>query len=106
MGPEHEIKQYLQVRPRNWIPKAANIKPIEVNGTFTQMENTVDSKNSLVILIDLHARKRAIYENSGNSLKSHKNEERSREVSESLTGVKPVFKGKNIQKLSENKENS
>ena len=70
------------------------------------MENTVDSENSLVILIDLHARKRAIYENSGNSLKSHKNEERSREVSESLTGVKSVFKGKNIQKLSENKENS
>ena len=29
LGPECEIKQNLQVKPRNLIPKSANIAPIE-----------------------------------------------------------------------------
>ena len=106
LGPEHKVKQHLQVRPRNWIPKAANITPIEVNKTFTQIENTVDGKNSLLTLIDLHMKNKVINKNSRSSLKSCKNEERSREVSELLTGVKSVFEGKDMQKQSENKENS
>ena len=52
LGPEHEIKQHLQVRPRNWIPKSANIVPIEVNKTFSGTENTMDGEESLLNLID------------------------------------------------------
>ena len=82
LGPEYEIRQYLQARPRNWIPKIANITPIEVNETFTQIKNTADGENTLLTLIDLHTRKKVINKNSGNSLESCKPEERSRQVSE------------------------
>ena len=33
LGLESEIKQNLQVRPRNWIPKSVNIPPIEISET-------------------------------------------------------------------------
>ena len=71
LGPEHEIKQNLQVRTRNWIPKSANIAPIEVNETFTRMENTINGEDSLLTLIDVHTRRKKVEENSENSLKSH-----------------------------------
>ena len=31
LGPEHEKKQNLQVKPRNWISKSANVPPIEIH---------------------------------------------------------------------------
>ena len=37
LGPKCEIKQNLQVRPRNWTPKSVNIAPIEVSETFTHI---------------------------------------------------------------------
>ena len=105
LGPEHEIRQHLQVRPRHWIPKSANITPIEVKETFTHMESTIDSEDSLLTLIDLHTRRKVINENSENSLESHKTEVRNRQVSESLTGVKSGFEKENMQKQGENEEN-
>ena len=105
LSPEHEIKQHLQVRPRNWIPKSANIIPIEVDETFTRMESTVDGEDSLLTLIELHIRNKNINENCGNSLESHQTEERNRRVSESPTGIKGGFEGENVQKQSDNKEN-
>ena len=39
LGPEREIKQNLQVKPRNWIPKSANVPPIEIHETFTNIED-------------------------------------------------------------------
>ena len=68
LEPECEIKQNLQVRPRNWIPKSANIALIEVNETFTCMENTINGEDNLLTLIDLHTRRKKIEENSENSL--------------------------------------
>ena len=58
LGPERKIKQNLQGRPRNWIPKSANIAPIEVNKTFTCMEKTVNGEENLLTLIDLHTRRK------------------------------------------------
>ena len=58
LGTEHEIKQNLQVRPRNWIPKSANIALIEINETFTHMENTVNGEENFLTLIDLHTRRK------------------------------------------------
>ena len=63
LGPEHEIKQHLQVRPRNWIHKSANIVPIDSNRTFTHMESTIDSEDNLLTLIDLHTKRKVIREN-------------------------------------------
>ena len=80
LGPEHEIKQNLQVKPRNWIPKSANITPIEVNETFTCMENTINGEDSLLNLIDLHTRRKTIKENSGNSLKLCKTDAKEEEL--------------------------
>ena len=69
LGPECEIKQSLQVKPRNWIPKSVNIAPIEVTETFTHMENMSNGQDNLLTLIDLHTRRRKVEENSENSLK-------------------------------------
>ena len=104
LGPEHEIKQQLQVRPRNWIPKSANITPIEVNETFMCIESTIDSEDSLLTLIDLHMRRKVIKENSENSLKSRETDTRDRQVLESMTS-KSYFKKENIQKQGENEGN-
>ena len=88
LGPEHEIKQNLQVRPRNWIPKSANIAPIEVNETFTHMENTKNGEDNLLPLIDLHTRRKMIEENSENSLKLHKTDTEEEEVTRPRSYVK------------------
>ena len=105
LGPKHEIKQHLEVRPRNWIPKTSNVTLIEVNKTFTHIGNTVDGKDNLLTLIDLHMKRKVINENSENLLKSRENEERSREVTESLIDIKSDFERKEVQKHSDNKEN-
>ena len=105
LGPEHETKQHLQVKPRNWIPKSANIMPIEVNETFTHMENTINGKDSLLTLIDLHTRRKAIKENSENSLKSCKTDVKEGEIAESMASAKLKFKTESALKQCENKEN-
>ena len=88
LGPEREIKQNLQVRPRNWIPKSVNIAPIEVNETFTRMENTINGEDSLLTLIGLHTRRQKVKENSENSLKSSTTNPKGEEVTESVTNAK------------------
>ena len=88
LGPEREIKQNLQVRPRNWIPKSANIAVIEVNETFKCMENTINGEDSLLTLIDLHTRRKKVEENSENSLKSHKTNTEEEEVTVPGVNVK------------------
>ena len=101
-GPECEIKQNLQVRPRNWIPKSANIAPIEVNKTFTRMENTINGEDNLLTLIDLHTRTKKIEENSENSLKSCKTDTENEEV----TGSGSYVKMEGMLNQHENEENS
>ena len=102
LGPEHEIKQNLQVRPRNWIPKSVNIGLIEVNETFTRMENTINGEDSLLTLIDLHTRRKKVEENSENSLKSHKTNVEEEEVT--VPGVD--VKTESMLNQHENEENS
>ena len=94
LGPEREIKQNLQVRPRNWIPKSANITLIEVSETFTRMENTINGEDSLLTLIDLHTRRKKVEENSENSLKSCKTD-----AEEEVTG--PVADVKTVESVRE-----
>ena len=102
LGPECEIKQNLQVRPRNWIPKSANITPIEVSETFTHMENTVNGEDILLTLIDLHTKRKKIEENSEKLLKSPKTgvEE------EKVTGPVADVKTENMSNQRGNEENS
>ena len=88
LGPECEIKQNFQVKPRNWIPKSVNITLIEVNETFTCMENTINSEDSLLTLIDLHTRRKNVKENSKNSLKSNTTNAKGEEVIESVAHAK------------------
>ena len=102
LGPEHEIKQLLQVKPRNWIPKSVNITPIEVNETFTCMENTVNGEDSLLTLIDLHTRRKTIKENSENLLKSRKTDVKEEEIAETVADAKT----ESTPKQCENEENS
>ena len=102
LEPECEIKQNLQVRPRNWIPKSANIALKEVNETFTHMENTINGEDSLLTLIDLHTRRKKIEENSKNSLKLHKTDAEEEEV----TGPGFYVKTESTLKQREKEENS
>ena len=102
LGPEHEIKQNLQVRPRNWIPKSVNISLIEVSETFTRMENTINSEDSLLTLIDLHTRRKKIEENSENSLESHRTDVEEKEV----TGPGAYVKTESMMNQHENEEKS
>ena len=102
LGPEREIKHKLQVRPRNWIPKYANIAPIEINETFTRMENTINGEDNLLTLIDLHTKRKNVKENSKNSLKSCKTDVQE----EKVTGPVADVRTENTPKQSKNKENS
>ena len=102
LGPECEIKQNLQVKPRNWIPKSANITPIEINETFTCMENTINGEDSLLTSIDLHTRRKIVNDNSENSLKLCKTDAKEEEITESVADVKTD----STPKQHENDENS
>ena len=102
LGPEHEIKQHLQVKPRNWIPMSANITPIEFNKTYTCMENTVNGEDSLLTLLDLHKRRKTIKENSKNSLKLHRDKTKEEGTAESVINAKTEI----TLKQCENKEHS
>ena len=64
LGPEREIKQNLQVKPRNWISKSANVPPIEIHKTFANIEDTIKSEHRLLNLIDLQTKRKTAEENS------------------------------------------
>ena len=102
LGPEWEIKQNLQVKPRNWISKSVNIPPIEVYKTFANVEDTINDEHRLLNLIDLHTKRKTAEENSKNSLKSCK----TNVEEEKLTGqiAKVLSEGKANQ--HEKEENS
>ena len=102
LGPECEIKQNLQVKPRNWIPRSANVTSIEVKETFTRIENTINSEDRLLTLIDLHTRRKKVEENSENLLKSCITNPKGEEVIESMADVKID----STPKRGENEENS
>ena len=102
LGPEREIKQSLQMRPRNWISKSANITPIEVHKTFTCMENTINGQDNLLTLIDLYTRRKKVEENSENSLESCRTDAENEEV----TGPRGHVKTESTLNQHENEENS
>ena len=89
LGPECEIKQNLQVKPRNWISKSAYVPPIEIHETFVNIEDTINSEHRLLNLIDLHTKRKAAEENSKNPLKPCKTdvgeEELTGQIAEVLT---------------------
>ena len=99
LGPECEIKQNLQVRPRNWISKSANIALIEVNETFTHRENTINGEDNLLTLIDLYTRKKKIEKNSENSFESCK-----ADVEEEVTGPESYVKTESTSNHRKNEE--
>ena len=72
LGPECEIKQSLQVRPRNWISKSASVPPIEVQETFINIEDTIKGEHNLLNLVNLQTKRKTVEENNENSLKSLK----------------------------------
>ena len=72
LGLEREIKQNLEVKPRNWIPKSANVPPIEIHKTFANIEDTINGEHRLLNLIDLHTKRKNAEENTENSLKLRK----------------------------------
>ena len=84
---EHEIKQNLQVKRRNWIPKSANVPPIEIHETFTNIEDTINGEHRLLNLIDLHTRRKSTEENSENSLKPHKSDVEEEEITEQIAEI-------------------
>ena len=102
LGPECEIKQNLQVRPRNWIPKSVNIALIEVSETFTYMENIIIGEDSFLTLIDLHTIRKKIEENSKNSIKSCKTDAEE----EKVTGPVANVRTESTSNQCENEENS
>ena len=110
LGPEYEIKQNLQVKPRNWISKSANVPPIEIHETFTNIEDTINGEHRLLNLIDLHTKRKSVEENSKNSLKPHKTdveeEELTGQIAEVLTEstANQCEKGENSRKLLQKKE--
>ena len=80
LGPEHEIKQNLQVKTRDWIPKSASVPPMEIHETFTNIEDTINSEYRLLNLIDLHTKRKSTEENSMNSLKQRKSDVKEKET--------------------------
>ena len=102
LGPECEIKQNLQVKPRNWIPKSANVPPIEIHETFTDIEDTINGEHRLLNLIDLHTKRKSTEESSKNSLKPCK----TNVEEEELTGQVPEIFTEGTANQHEKEENS
>ena len=102
LGLEHEIKQNLQVKPKNWISKSANIPPIEIHKTFTNIEDTINGEHRLLNLIDLHTKRKTAEENSENSLKLHNTDVEE----EGLTGQIAEVLTKGTANQCEKEENS
>ena len=106
LGPGHKIKQHLQVQPRNWISKSANITPIEVNKTFMYMKNTIDGEDGLVTLIDLNTKRKSVNENNENSPKPHKINTEERKVAGQVADTQLNFKEETTFEQHENEGNS
>ena len=87
LGPEHEIKQNLQVKPRNWISKSANVQSIEIHETFANIEDTINGEYRLLNLIDLHTKRKTAEENSENSPKPHKTDVEEEELTGQIAEV-------------------
>ena len=68
------------MKPRNWILKSANIPPMEIHETFTNIEDTINSEYRLLNLIDLHTKRKSAEENTENSLKQCKNNMKEKEI--------------------------
>ena len=80
LGLECEIKQSLQVRPRNWISKSASVPPIEVKETFINIEDTIKGEHNLLNLVNLQTKRKTVEENNENSLKSLKTDVEQKEI--------------------------
>ena len=87
LGPECEIKQHLQVKPRNRISKSANVTPIEIHETFANIEDTINGEHRPLNLIDLHTKRKCVEENSKNSLKPHKTDVEEEELTGQIAEV-------------------
>ena len=87
LGPEREIKQNLQGKPRNWISKSANIPPMETHKTFANIEDTINGEHRLLNLIDLHTKRKTGEENSENLLKLCKTNVEEEELTGQITKV-------------------
>ena len=87
LGLECEIKQNLQVKPRNWISKSANVQPIEIHKTFANIEDTINGEYRLLNLIDLHTKRKTVEENSENSLKPCKTDVEEEELTGQIAEV-------------------
>ena len=87
LGPECEIKQNLQVKPRNWIPKSANVPPIEIHKTFINIEDTISGEHRLMNLIDLHTKRKSMEETSKNLLKPCKTDVEEEELTGQIAKI-------------------
>ena len=102
LGPECEIKQSLQVRPRNWISKSASVPPIEVQETFINIEDTIKGEHNLLNLVNLQTKRKTVEENNENSLKSLKTDVKQKEIAGQCGDVSENY----VTNRRENKENS
>ena len=87
LGLQREIKQNLQVKPRNWISKSANVPPIEIHETFANIEDTINGEHRLLNLIDLHTKRKSAEENSEKLLKPCKTDVEEEELTGQITEV-------------------
>ena len=87
LGLEREIKQNLQVKPRNWIYKSANVPPIEIHETFANIKDTINGEHRQLNLIDLHTKRKSVEENSKNSLKPRKTDVEEEELTGQIAEV-------------------
>ena len=102
LGPECEIKQSLQVRPRNWTSKSAFVPPIEVQETFINIEDTIKGEHNLLNLVNLQTKRNTVKENNKNSLKSLKTNVEEKETTRQYGEVSENY----VANRRENEENS
>ena len=102
LGPECEIKQSLQVRPRNWISKSASVPLIEVQETFINIEDTIKGEHNLLNLVNLQTKRKTVEENNENSLKSLKTNVKQKEIARQCGEVSKNY----VTNRHENEENS
>ena len=101
LGLECEIKQSLQVRPRNWIPKSASVPPIEVQENFINIEDTINGEHNLLNLVNLQTKRKTVEENNENSLKSLKTDVKQKEIAKQCGEVSENY----VANRHENEEN-
>ena len=54
LWPNTEIKQQLQVKPRNWIPKNPKVAPIELTEAIADIDNAIHDGDNMILWMDLH----------------------------------------------------